>query len=269
MKKMKTTVPFTNPKSRFYFVASPDPRAQQAKKDLEKKYGAVSFNKASTIITLGGDGTLLNTLRKIALYRQKTSAPVKTIYGMNLGTLGAWMNAYQIDKLPDRINQAQAFVFKPLSVQIERENKTPIEEIAFNEVTMARLSTQVPKIEISIDSKVVDEIKGDTVICSTPQGSRAYYSAAGGTIIPMNTHLLGLQSVCAYKAEDNILKPYNFNQLVPDDVSVCFKNISFDPHRQVSVSCDRQTFKRVLSARMHQSNALSVLVMKEKQNMLY
>lgn len=270
MTKIRTDTPFTNPTCHFHFVASLDVRAQSAQCILKQKYGSVSLSNAQTVIVLGGDGTLLTTLRKISLFYQKNKfAPIKTVYGMNLGTLGAWMNPYSPDSLPERINRAQTFVFKPLSVQIERKNNELLEEIAFNEVTMSRSSTQVPSIEISVNDKTIEKIKGDTVICSTPQGSRAYYSAAGGSIIPMDSHLLGLQSVCAYRAQESVLKPYHFNQLVPDNVSVSFKNVSSDMHRSVQVTCDRKVVKHVVSAHMRQNSALSVLVMKERQNNIY
>lgn len=270
MKKNRTDVSFTVPKCHFHFIASSDIEAQKACISLKQKYGSDSFSRATTLIVLGGDGTLLTTLRKISLYYKKNQfAPIKTVYGMNFGTLGAWMNPYKLEHLPERINCAQTFIFKPLSVQIERENKDILEDVAFNEVTMSRSSTQVPKIQISVNEKCVETIKGDTIICSTPQGSRAYYSAAGGSIIPMDSHLLGLQSVCAYQPKDNVLKPYHFNQLIPDNVSVSFKNISSDKHRLVQVSCDRRVFKHVIAVRIRQNNTLSVLVMKEKQNQIY
>lgn len=270
MRKIRTDISFTNPKCQFHFVASFDKRAQLAKQELKQKYGSVSLENAQTVVVLGGDGTLLSTLRTISLhYRQNDFQPIKTVYGMNLGTLGAWMNPYSCDYLPERINKAQTFIFKPLLVQIERANGGILEDVAFNEVTMSRSSTQVPKIEISVNNAPIETIKGDTIICSTPQGSRAYYSAAGGSIIPMASHLLGLQSVCAYQAKDSVLKPYNFNQLVPDHVSVSFKNVSSDAHRQVQATCDRKVYKRVVSACMRQNKALSVLVMKERQNNIY
>jgi len=267
MRKIRTDVSFTNPKCRFHFVASFDKRAQSAKQELKQKYGSVSLENAQTIVVLGGDGTLLSTLRTICFqYQNDKFSKTKTVYGMNLGTLGAWMNPYSCDCLPERVQKAETFIFKPLSVQIERKNKGIFEDVAFNEVTMSRSSTQVPKIEVSVDEEAIETIKGDTVICSTPQGSRAYYSAAGGGVIPMESRLLGLQSVCAYQATDGILKPYNFNKLVPDCVSVSFRNISSDTHRNVQVTCDRKVYKHVVAAHMRQNPLLSVFVMKERQN---
>lgn len=269
MRTIRTDIPCTNPKTRYHFIASSNASAQQAKKDLEQRYGHVSLNKADTVIALGGDGTLLMTLRKMALYQQKhPTEPIKKAYGMNLGTLGAWMNPYQPDKLSELIHQAQGYFVKPLSVKIEKENHQTAEDIAFNEVTMSRSSMQVPEIEVSVNQSVVDKIKGDTVICSTPLGSRAYYSAAGGAVIPPEAPYLGLQSLGAYQAQDSILKPYHFNQLVPNSVSVNFKNISADKHRSVYVSCDRNMFKRVRNVEMKQNNALTVLLLKEKQKSL-
>ena len=71
MRKIRTDVSFTNPKCRFHFVASFDKRAQSAKQELKQKYGSVSLENAQTIVVLGGDGTLLSTLRTICLNCQK------------------------------------------------------------------------------------------------------------------------------------------------------------------------------------------------------
>lgn len=270
MTNKRTDVAFTNPKCSFHFVPSLDERAQKAYRELIKRYGKTSFEKARFLIPLGGDGTLLTSLNRVAQFRQKNPTSVlKTVYGMNLGTLGAWMNPYMLDCLPERINRAQSFVFKPLSVEIEKENKTIVTGLAFNEVVFSRLSTQVPKIEISVNDQIIGSLKGDGVLCATPQGAKAYYSVAGGTIFPMNSHLLGLQSICAYQTQDGILQPYRFNQLVNDTSTVVFKNVSPHKDRAVQLSCDRTVIKRVVSARIRQNNMLGVLVMKEHQNNLF
>ena len=81
------------------FVASGSPRAQEAGKDLRKRYGGVNPDEAEVVVALGGDGFMLETLHDF----MNRDVP---IYGMNRGTVGFLMNEYREDDLVDHLNQA-------------------------------------------------------------------------------------------------------------------------------------------------------------------
>ena len=70
---------------RIAFVASPFPEAKEAEKRLSKQYGNVKPDSADVIVALGGDGLMLQTLRRF----MRSGKP---IYGMHRGTVGFLMN---------------------------------------------------------------------------------------------------------------------------------------------------------------------------------
>ena len=84
---------------RLAFTASKRPEAQEALTRLISRYGDVKEEDADIIVALGGDGAMLDALRR----RFEDHKPV---YGMNRGTVGFLMNEYEEDDLKERIAQS-------------------------------------------------------------------------------------------------------------------------------------------------------------------
>src|SRR5690606_28365531 len=119
------------------------------------------------IVALGGDGHMLDTLRR----RLKDKKPV---YGMHRGTIGFLMNEYAEDGLPERLTQAERVRIRALVARCETASGV-IEERAFNEVSLFRQTAQTAKLRILIDGSVrMDELSCDGVMVATPAGSTAY-----------------------------------------------------------------------------------------------
>ena len=72
---------------KIHIVASNNPDAKKAKRDLTKLYKNHPINKANTIVALGGDGLMLQTLHD----NIERDLP---IYGMNKGSIGHFMIPY-------------------------------------------------------------------------------------------------------------------------------------------------------------------------------
>jgi NAD+ kinase len=70
---------------RIAFVASKTPEASEALAKLAAQYGNAEPDKAEVIVALGGDGLMLQTLRR----SMRSGIP---IYGMHRGTVGFLMN---------------------------------------------------------------------------------------------------------------------------------------------------------------------------------
>jgi len=102
------------------FTASSRPSAQEALKELVSIYGNVDTSDAHAIIPLGGDGFMLETLRK-NLDLVTAGLPV---YGMNKGTVGFLMNKYNPDGLIERLKNATVTPVHPLSMTAEAASGT-------------------------------------------------------------------------------------------------------------------------------------------------
>ena len=92
------------------FVAAETPAAQRALRTLRKRYGDVAPEEADVIVTLGGDGTMLETLHR---YMDR-DVP---FYGMNRGTVGFLLNEFRETGLKRRLEKASRVRLHPLRMR--------------------------------------------------------------------------------------------------------------------------------------------------------
>lgn len=179
--------------TRLTFVASSRPEAQEARDKLAARYGDAGVDDAQVIVALGGDGFMLETVHGLM-------ASGKPIYGMNKGSVGFLMNEFADDDLLGRINAAEQAEIHPLRMQaVDVDGKTH-EALAFNEVSLLRTTRQAAKLRISVDGKIrLPELICDGALISTPMGSTAYNLSAHGPIIPLESKILALTPISAFR----------------------------------------------------------------------
>jgi len=176
-----------------HFLSSGTEESLAAQKELVKRYGHVAAEDADVVVSLGGDGTMLQALRDF----MNSGIPV---YGMNRGSVGFLMNEFSLDDLPARIRAAQKEVIRPLEMIAETEHMAPFKALAINEVSLFRQSYQAAKVRITIDGKVrLEELVCDGLMVATPAGSTAYNLSAQGPILPLEAPLLALTPVSPFR----------------------------------------------------------------------
>lgn len=181
------------PRDKIAFLASRSETGQAALASLQERYDHVDPDEADVIVALGGDGFMLHTLHQF----MDKGTPV---YGMNRGSVGFLMNAYDEDKLVDRINNASEEIIHPLWMCAYDENGETTEALAINEVALTRDSAQAAKIRIMINGKVrLQELIADGVLIATAAGSTAYNLSAHGPIVPMGSNILALTPISAFR----------------------------------------------------------------------
>jgi NAD+ kinase len=233
---------------RIAFVASPAPEARQALKRLVKLYGNVSPSRADVVVALGGDGLMLQTLRK-------AMKAAKPIYGMHRGTVGFLMNEFRDKDLRERLHAAETTVIHPL-VMRARDTKGKLHEhYAINEVSLFRQSYQAARLSISVDGKErMPELMADGVLVATPAGSTAYNLSAQGPIIPINASLLAVTPISPFR-------PRRWRgALLPDSARVTVTVV--DPERRpVAAVADHAEVRSVrdVDVRMDHSVAMQML----------
>ncbi len=175
------------------FVASSSDQAQTAQVALQVRYDPVLESEADVIVALGGDGLMLETLRR------QINKPVQ-VFGMNRGTVGFLMNEYQEDQLIERIQAATRVTLHPLRMQVETTDGRTHEALAINEVSLLRQTAQSARIRITIDGTVrMEELSCDGILVATPAGSTAYNLSAHGPIIPLGAGILALTPISAFR----------------------------------------------------------------------
>ena len=178
---------------RLAVVASSAPKAQEALRELEDRYGNASPDEADAVIALGGDGFMLQTLHRFMQLEKPT-------FGMNRGTVGFLMNRYDGDGLRERLAAATPVCLHPLRMVARSEGGALLEALAINEVSMLRQSRQAAKLRISVDGRVrMDELICDGILLSTAAGSTAYNLSAHGPILPIGSPMLALTPISAFR----------------------------------------------------------------------
>jgi NAD+ kinase len=178
---------------RLAFLASDRPEAQGARVALAARYGDVGPADAEVIVALGGDGFMLETLRR--------SLPDhKPIYGMNRGSVGFLMNDFAEDGLIDRIERAEKAEIHPLTMHTRGVDGSQRQAVAINEVSLLRQTYQSAKLRVLINGRVrLSELICDGVLVATPAGSTAYNLSAHGPIIPLSGQVLALTPISAFR----------------------------------------------------------------------
>lgn len=152
-------------------------------------YKAVS--SVSLIISFGGDGTVLKLLQGLSDF----AIPVM---GVNLGTLGflTEVNEQEMFDCVDRILKGD---YKVEERTILRVSDGVNEFLAVNDISLTRgLSLHTVNVDIMIDDKLSDIVKGDGALVSTPLGSTAYSLSCGGPIISPELRVLAVLAICPH-----------------------------------------------------------------------
>jgi NAD+ kinase len=174
------------------FTASARPEAQDALRRLRHVYGDVGEANAEIVVALGGDGHMLETLRR-------RLGDKKPVYGMHRGTIGFLMNEYDETDLAERLGKAHPVRVRPLVARCETARGI-VEERAFNEVSLIRQTAQSAKLRILIDgAERMAELLCDGILVATPAGSTAYNFSAYGPILPIDSSLLALTPISAFR----------------------------------------------------------------------
>lgn len=217
---------------RLAFLASDADVACDAHARLVQMYGSVDLDQADIIVALGGDGFMLQTLHAT----QHLDAPV---YGMNRGTVGFLMNAYEEDGLIDRLSAAEEAEINPLSMTAVDVEGHEFSALAINEVSLLRAGPQAAKLKISVDGRErMSELVSDGVLLATPAGSTAYNYSAHGPILPIGSAVFAMTALNAYR-------PRRWRgALIPKASNVDFEVI--DPKkRPVMADADSRSFTNV------------------------
>lgn len=180
---------------RMALIASPTEQAQEAARELGKRYDWSPLAEAELIVALGGDGFLLQTLHQMLDRRR-----VAPVFGMNLGTVGFLMNEWGADLLESRIKRARGFAVSPLRMEAVTVDGETITSPAINEVSLLRETRQTARLEVTVNDRIVlPELVCDGVLVATPAGSTAYNLSANGPILPLDSGMLALTPISPFR----------------------------------------------------------------------
>jgi NAD+ kinase len=233
---------------RVAFVASPTQLATESRARLVARFGDCPVAQADLVVSLGGDGFMLETLHRLL-------GSNRPVYGMNCGSVGFLMNPFKEDDLPGRLARAQAAVLRPLSMRAVTVTGRVEEALALNDVSLLRQLRQTAKIRITVDGRVrLPELMCDGVLVSTPAGSTAYNLSAHGPIVPLSANLLPLTPISAFR-------PRRWRgALLPSTAEVLFEMLEVDK-RPVAAVADYTEVRDVLSVSVREDHTVAATVL--------
>jgi NAD+ kinase len=150
--------------------------------------------RADLLVSLGGDGTMLRTMR----LAEGRGTPV---LGVNVGRLGFLA---EVD-LPDLPSALSAIDSHEYTVESRTAVRTVLpggkQVSAFNDIALVRVPGEgLAGVGITVEGKSFVRYVADAVIVSTPTGSTAYSFSAGGPIVSPNVEGLIVSAAAAHSS---------------------------------------------------------------------
>jgi len=160
---------------------------------LEKKIKIYTLIKSNLVIVIGGDGFMLQTLKKF--YKLK-----KSFYGINSGNYGFLMNKLSLKNTIKNLSKAKTISISPLEMTVKNKSGFVKKSIAINEISILRQSRQAASLSIKNGSKkIIKQLISDGVLVSTPAGSTAYNLSVHGPILNLDSKKLSISPISPFR----------------------------------------------------------------------
>ena len=174
-------------------ISDKNPKSLKIKTLLQKKIRKKRVKKLNFIIVIGGDGFMLQTLKK----NQNSK---KSFYGVNSGNYGFLMNKFSSKNVIKNLNKSKLISISPLEMHVRNNKNQTKKHIAINEVSILRQSRQAASLSIDHGSKqVIKRLVSDGVLVSTPAGSTAYNLSVHGPILSLNSKKLSISPISPFR----------------------------------------------------------------------
>ena len=207
----------------FYLIANPSkPGALGMAEKLEAEFlrrGAACMHTrgytrpdqipadTECIITLGGDGTLIQASRDLI----SLELPMMGINMGHLGYLTQVSGEESMDPVLDALLNDSFTLEKRMMLEgsVAGAQKT-VKGIALNEIVLTRQDVlQMLHFQVYLNDTFFNEYMADGIIAATPTGSTAYNLSAGGPIVAPGAQLMLLTPICSHsiRARSIVLSP--------------------------------------------------------------
>ena len=220
-----------------HFIVDYTKISKESSNRIQSTYKFFSLSEADAIVVLGGDGFMLDILKRY----QDLDLP---FYGINKGTVGFLMNQNQNENLLSKLNQAEETIIHPLKMHAKKIDGSEEDHLAINEISILRSGSQAAKLKIVVDNLVrLEELVCDGALVSTPAGSTAYNYSAHGPILPIDSNILALTAMAAFR-------PRRWRgALIPSNAKIEFF-IKDSNKRPVSAYADSKEVKNISSVKI-------------------
>ena len=238
-----------------HIISDKNKKSLNIKSLLKKEIIKHQFKKDNLIIVIGGDGFMLETLKKNKNLKKK-------FYGINSGNYGFLMNKFSSKSIIRNLSNSNTISISPLEMIVKNKNNQIKRSIAINEVSVLRQSRQAALLSIKQGSKqIIKKLVSDGVLVSTPAGSTAYNLSVHGPILSLHSKKLSISPISAFR-------PRRWKgKIVNDKSKITIKNL--DPFkRPISAVADNLEVRNAKSITVKTNNKIKFNLLYDKNRSL-
>ena len=241
--------------NKFCFIIDNEKKNNKLKKSLFNKYKNYSSKACKVIIVLGGDGFMLQTLKKYQKYN-------KPFYGINRGSFGFLMNKYKTSNINKIVSEAKLLTISPLQMKALTKSGKFFTAIAINEVSLLRQTKQTASLQVKNGKKIlINKLICDGILISTPAGSTAYNLSVRGPILSLNSKELAITPISPFR-------PRRWKgKVVPSSSLIQVNNLD-TKKRSVSVVADNVEVRNIKNVKIKINNLIKFKLLYDKNNSL-
>ena len=241
--------------TKLQIISDKNKKSSRIKNLLIKKLDQNQFKKENLIIVIGGDGFMLQTLK-----RNQNSK--KQFYGINSGNYGFLMNKFSSKNIIKNLSKANMVSISPLEMIVKNKSNQTRKSLAINEVSILRQSRQAASLSIKQGSRqIIKKLVSDGVLVSTPAGSTAYNLSVHGPILSLHSKKLSISPISAFR-------PRRWKgKIVNDKSKIIITNL--DPSkRPISAVADNLEVRNAKSITVKTNNKIKFNLLYDKNRSL-
>ena len=241
--------------SKFQIISDKNKKSSKIKNLLLKKIKSHKFKKENLTIVIGGDGFMLQTLKKNKNLK-------KNFYGINSGNYGFLMNKFSQKNIIKNLLRANIVSISPLEMTVKNKKNQIKKSIAINEVSVLRQSRQAAYLSIKQGSRqIIKKLVSDGVLVSTPAGSTAYNLSVHGPILSLHSKKLSISPISAFR-------PRRWKgKIVNDKSKILIKNLN-PSKRPISAVADNLEVRNAKSIVIKTNNKIKFNLLYDKNRSL-
>ena len=238
---------------KIFLISDQNKKSEKIKHKILKQVKISSLKKSEIIIVIGGDGFMLQTLKK--LYKLR-----KSFYGINSGDYGFLMNKFHEKKILRNILNTDLVKISPLQMVVKNRNRKYKKSIAINEVSILRQSRQAASVSIKNGTKdIIKKLRGDGLLVCTPAGSTAYNLSVHGPILNLNSNKLAISPVSPFR-------PRRWKgKIVSNKSKILIKNLN-PKKRPISAVADNVEVRNAVEIKISENNKIVFNLLYNKNN---
>jgi len=243
-------------KYKIFIVSDKTKNSLKIKSFLEKNFQLSSLAKSKTIIVIGGDGFMLQTLKKFYKFK-------KLFYGINSGNYGFLMNKFSNINFLKNLTKAKIVQIHPLQMVVKTKNNQIKKSIAINEISILRQSKQACAITVlNGKSTIIKKLISDGILVSTPAGSTAYNLSVHGPILSLDSKKIAITPISPFR-------PRRWKgKVISEKSKLCIKNLDTNK-RPISAVADNFEVRNAKIIKIEKNTKIRFNLLYDRNNSLH